>query len=579
MYSVPLVLTLLFSLALPQQGRDTRPATVGTGRIAGTVVDAESGRPIRFAHVLLRSPQEERLGVTDGGGTFSFDRLPSGAYRLVIAKPGYLETVYGQTRPGTDTPGKQILLRDREPVARVVVPLSQGGAISGTIRDDRGDPVYGADVSVSRWVTSYGIRQLEELESARTDERGNYRISLLPPRDYVLSAAPPGYGLPDTEGSPSPFEFATAFHPGVSSAASAESIRLGLGETRSNIDLTLPLVAVGSVSGVVLDASGKPASGVEVALLSPREITNGETGRTTNTGADGRFLYEKVVPGAYVLIASTIPQNERISFPYSHARIVQGSGVYYPDPPTLKEVRVDREPASPATIHPPASAWSDVSVTGGGTSNVTLSMEPPRKLMGRLVLEGAARPPAMKEIRIEMSALRGPHGSGANISDDGTFEIDNLAPGRYAINVGGFAAPWSLSSVSVGGVEALDAFLEMPRDRDVRDVTVTLRDREAELSGSVSDAAGRPASERTVVVFPSDDRLWAGFMRVQAEFLPADGMFVFRNLRPGRYLLAVVDGVEAGEWLDPAFLRNLLTAAVPVTLGEGERKVQDLRVR
>ena len=245
----------------------------------------------------------------------------------------------------------------------------------------------------------------------------------------------------------------------------------------------------------------------------------------------------------------------------------------------MKEVRVDREPASPTTTHPPASAWSDVSVAGGGTSNVTLSMEPPRKLMGRLVLEGAARPPALKEIRIEMSALRGSHGSGVNINEDGTFEIENLSPGRYAISVGGFGAPWSLSSVSVGGVEALDAFLEMPRDRDVRDVAVTLRDREAELSGSVSDAAGRPASERTVVVFPSDDRLWAGFMRVQAEFLPADGTFVFKNLRPGRYLLAVVDGVEAGEWLDPAFLRNLLPAAVPVTIGEGERKVQDLRVR
>ena len=576
---MPLVLTLLVALTLPQQGRDTRPTPAGTGRIAGTVVDAESGRPIRFAHVLLRSPQEERLAVTDGGGAFSFDRLPSGAYRLVIAKPGYLETAYGQLRPGTDTPGKQIVLRDREPVARVVVPLSQGGAISGTVRDDRGDPVYGAEVSVSRWVTAYGVRHLEGVEHARTDERGNYRVSLLPPRDYVLSAAPPGFGVPETEGSPSPFEFATAFHPGVSSAAGAESIRLGLGEARSNIDLTLPLVAVGGVSGVVLDANGKPAAGVEVALLSPGEVTTGEAGRSTVTGADGRFLYEKVVPGAYVLTASTIPQNDRIRFSYSHARIVQGSGVYSPERMMTTEVRADREPASPTTTHPPASAWSDVSVTGGGTSNVTLSLEPPRKLMGRLVLEGAARPPALKEVRIEMFALRGSHGSGVNVNDDGTFEVENLAPGRYAINVGGFAAPWSLSSVSVGGVEALDAFLEMPRDRDVRDVTVTLRDREAELSGSVSDAAGRPASERTVVVFPSDDRLWAGFMRVQAEFLSADGLFVFKHLRPGRYLLAVVDGVEAGEWLDPAFLRNLLPAAVPVSIGEGERKVQDLRVR
>jgi hypothetical protein len=39
------------------------------------------------------------------------------------------------------------------------------------------------------------------------------------------------------------------------------------------------------------------------------------------------------------------------------------------------------------------------------------------------------------------------------------------------------------------------------------------------------------------------------------------------------------DGVEEGEWFDAAFLRSLIPAAVPVTIGEGERKVQDLRVR
>jgi hypothetical protein len=132
--------------------------------------------------------------------------------------------------------------------------------------------------------------------------------------------------------------------------------------------------------------------------------------------------------------------------------------------------------------------------------------------------------------------------------------------------------------VTTGGTDALDAFLDVPRDRDLRDLTITLRDRETELSGTVSDG-GRPASERTVVVFPSEERLWAGYERVQAEFLPADGTFSFTNLRPGRYLLAVVDGVEEGEWFDAAFLRSLIPAAVPVTIGEGERKVQDLRVR
>ena len=40
---------------------------------------------------------------------------------------------------------------------------------------------------------------------------------------------------------------------------------------------------------------------------------------------------------------------------------------------------------------------------------------------------------------------------------------------------------------------------------------------------------------------------------------------------------AVVDP-EPGEWFDPAFLEQLVGATMPLTLGEGEKKVQDVRI-
>ena len=36
--------------------------------------------------------------------------------------------------------------------------------------------------------------------------------------------------------------------------------------------------------------------------------------------------------------------------------------------------------------------------------------------------------------------------------------------------------------------------------------------------------------------------------------------------------------VEPGEWYDPAFLQRLLPSAVKVTVAEGEKKVQDLKI-
>jgi hypothetical protein len=39
-----------------------------------------------------------------------------------------------------------------------------------------------------------------------------------------------------------------------------------------------------------------------------------------------------------------------------------------------------------------------------------------------------------------------------------------------------------------------------------------------------------------------------------------------------------VTDVESGQWFDPAFLKELLTGSIGVTLAEGERKEQTLRV-
>ena len=58
-----------------------------------------------------------------------------------------------------------------------------------------------------------------------------------------------------------------------------------------------------------------------------------------------------------------------------------------------------------------------------------------------------------------------------------------------------------------------------------------------------------------------------------------DGRFLFPRMRPGEYRLALVDDAEPDEWRDPEFLRRLAAASVPISLAEGEKRVQDLRVR
>ena len=93
------------------------------------------------------------------------------------------------------------------------------------------------------------------------------------------------------------------------------------------------------------------------------------------------------------------------------------------------------------------------------------------------------------------------------------------------------------------------------------------------------DPSAQPVGDRMVIAFAADERLWgAGAHRIRAATPGDDGRFTLARLPPGAYRLAVVDGVEPDEWLDPLFLRQLVSGSILLTLGEGERKVQDLRV-
>jgi hypothetical protein len=50
------------------------------------------------------------------------------------------------------------------------------------------------------------------------------------------------------------------------------------------------------------------------------------------------------------------------------------------------------------------------------------------------------------------------------------------------------------------------------------------------------------------------------------------------GLPPGEYRIAALVDVAPGEINDPAFLEQIVAASVKVTLAEGERKTQDLRI-
>ena len=115
--------------------------------------------------------------------------------------------------------------------------------------------------------------------------------------------------------------------------------------------------------------------------------------------------------------------------------------------------------------------------------------------------------------------------------------------------------------------------------QDVRDVEVRFTDRPTEVSGDLLDAAGHPASEYLIIVFAADKTYWTPqSRRIQSTRPASDGHFRVQNLPPGEYYIGAVTDVEQGEWYDPSFLAQLLGSSQKITLAEGEKKVQSLKI-
>jgi hypothetical protein len=131
----------------------------------------------------------------------------------------------------------------------------------------------------------------------------------------------------------------------------------------------------------------------------------------------------------------------------------------------------------------------------------------------------------------------------------------------------------------VSGKDVADGQLLIEPGRGLSDVVVTLTDRTAELAGTLVDATDRPASGYYIVVFPTDRTYWAGASRrvPPAVRSATDGTFRFAGLRAGDYHVVALTDVDPQD-LDAALLAQLVPAAISVSLQDGDRKVQNLKM-
>jgi hypothetical protein len=337
------------------------------------------------------------------------------------------------------------------------------------------------------------------------------------------------------------------------------------GEERSGIDFPLSLVPTSKVEGTVTIPEG-----VNAKTITAQLVTNNPHGymldmfRRTNVAPEGGFIFAGVPPGSYTVAVTAQ---------------TAGAG---PSP------RVGSVPAGPTISRGPSHwALADVVVDGQDISGLTLQLQLGMSVSGRIVFEGTAATLDVTRIRVSMMQPMVPGAVALGVAAvqpdaTGAFTIHGISPGNYRLTatiptLRAETQVWQLKSATINGRDTLDGLIELRAAAD--DALITFTDRTTEVSGSVQDAAGQPAPEYHVVLFSADKSHWTPLSRRIRSVRPgADGKYQVPNLPPGDYLVAAVNDIEPGEWFDHAVLDQLSRTAVALTIGDGEKKVQDLRL-
>jgi hypothetical protein len=279
---------------------------------------------------------------------------------------------------------------------------------------------------------------------------------------------------------------------------------------------------------------------ISVGLAAP--------GSSARTGADGAFSIQGAEPGAYTLLARTAPPARGASAP--------GSG--------------------------PLWAIADVQVNGQDIAGLALTLAPGMNVGGRFLFEGRTPPPNDARLSVNLNAVGGTGASAfgqvALAAANPVFTVSGVIPGTYRLSA--TLTPWTLKSAMLGTRDVSDATFEVRPGEDVANLVVTFTDSPAEVSGTLTDAAGRPTSAFVLVLFSTDRASWfPGSRRVRPPTGPAsDGKFSFTGLPAGEYYLAALTEVSPTELNDPQFLDQVVPGAIRITLAPGEKKVQDVKI-
>jgi len=251
--------------------------------ISGVLTDGE-GDPVPEESVAVYDEAGEPAGgaTTESDGSYTISDLAGGVYRV-----GFDDSLTSAERPefaprfydGTTSlaAASKVTVAAGGSIGGIDAQLVAGGEISGTVSDERGDPLLGVD-----FVTAYdGAGRFASWGEVQGD--GRYTIRGLGSGTYRV-----GFENPTDDG------YEPAFF-GGDSLTGATGVEVSTGAVKPGIDFTVRR-ASGWLSGVVMDGTLPAPAGVVTAYDD-----SGSPAGSASTNGTGAYAIEGLAPGFYRL--------------------------------------------------------------------------------------------------------------------------------------------------------------------------------------------------------------------------------------------------------------------------------------
>ena len=531
-------------------GQSKKKEPPANSTVSGRVVYDDTNRPVRRARVILATETGSRSdynALTDADGAFRIEHVREDSYFAFVDVPGVLSpvgfiafnTLRGRAPDFTDVRKFfDVVDVDGKQDSRITVRARRGAALGGKVTYADGDPAVNVSVTVMRrgangrlekFLTGINIVSLSGL---RTDDRGIFRISGLPPGEYFLSVSEQvNHGEADDGVSGrdpmmgvfdglSRQQFLTTFYPSATSAKEATVIKADAGVERSDIDIVIPDRALHTVGGVVRGRRDKrPIKNAKVLIVRRDENAGGEPdtgtyapeGYTSNiattTDAEGRWEFKEIPEGPYTLQIKPPEETEEVA-PEPNAQVDEDADSDGDEAVvTARNMNANMSGAlrRPRRKNGYTPARRDVQVIDSDLSDVAVELNDGGRVSGAVASDDAKTETygsVVLQRLPEGGEAAGSQDTWTAYASDGQFELVGLPAGKYHIQFSSYGGQGRgyAKSVTWNGRDLTREPLEIAEGASVDGVHIVMSRASAKLRVRTAGAE-RKTTRGNVAVF------------------------------------------------------------------------------